>query len=396
MEKKQKVLLVHNFYQIGGGEHTVYQNEKRLLQENGHEVITYTRSNDELKASFVKKMLLPFTTVFSIKTYREVKSIIKKEKIEIVHCHNTFPLISPSVYYAAWRCKVPVIQTVHNFRFLCPCGVFYHDGKICEDCVHQGLKMAIKNKCYRGSSLQTAVVVNMLKIHRWLGTYQKLHYIFLTEFNREKFRALIGPKVANEFVKPNFEYIDAVAGSNSAIEKDKFVFAARLDENKGVRFLLEAWKQQKNRRLIVFGNGPLENVVREAAKQNPMIEYRGFCDQNQIFSELKTAESFLFTSNLYETFGMTLIESLALGVPVLCSDIGNPADIVSNAHAGICYHEGDMVDFLRKLDKISDDIINKELRENALMAYRKNYTPEVNYGMLKNIYDKVCRENVKG
>ena len=123
--KKKKILMVHNFYQIGGGEHTVFRNEVELLRENGHEVVEYTRSNDELKTSKLKLFLMPFTTTWSWKTYWEVQAIIKKEKIDIVHCHNTFPLISPSVYYAACNLKIPVVQTIHNFRLLCPNGALF-------------------------------------------------------------------------------------------------------------------------------------------------------------------------------------------------------------------------------------------------------------------------------
>ena len=185
--KKEKVLFVHNFYQIGGGEHTVFENEKRLLEENGHTVVTYTRDNSELKTSMVKKLMLPLTTIFSVKTYFETKQIIKKENIDIVHCHNTFPLISPAIYYAAKRCNVPVIQTIHNFRFLCPNALFYREGCVCEECLQKGVFNAVKYGCYRNSKVQTLVVSMMLFMHRILGTYQKINYIFLTEFFFIKF-----------------------------------------------------------------------------------------------------------------------------------------------------------------------------------------------------------------
>ena len=176
---KERVLMVHNFYQIGGGEHTVFENEKRLLKDNGHYLCEYTRDNAEISKSKITKLFLPFTTVFSFKTYREVKRLIRKEKIDIVHCHNTFPLISPSVYYAAWKCKVPVVQTIHNFRFICPNGVFFRDNKTCEDCLNKGLSCSLKHSCYRNSKIQTLVLVNMLRFHRIIGTYKKLDYIFL-------------------------------------------------------------------------------------------------------------------------------------------------------------------------------------------------------------------------
>ena len=131
-DTKQKVLIVHNYYQIPGGEDTVVVNEKKLLEDHGHEVVLYTRHNAELKTfSKIQKLLLPFSTIFSRKTYREVKTLIKNEKIDIVHVHNTLNLVSPSVYYAAFHCKVPVVQTIHNFRLLCPGATFFRGGQIC-------------------------------------------------------------------------------------------------------------------------------------------------------------------------------------------------------------------------------------------------------------------------
>lgn len=211
MVKKEKILIVHNYYQIPGGEDTVVVNEKKLLEEHGYEVLLYSRNNNELKRmSKLQKLCLPFTTVFSIRTYREVKGIIKQNKIDVVHVHNTLNLISPSVYYAAFSTKIPVIQTIHNFRLLCPGAMFYREGRVCEDCLDKGLKCAVSNKCYRGSKVQTLACVLTLKIHRLLGTYKKLNYICLTEFNKEKLlqlnkgkKQIIDP--SKVFVKPNFK-----------------------------------------------------------------------------------------------------------------------------------------------------------------------------------------------
>ncbi|GAB1800831.1 glycosyltransferase [Priestia megaterium] len=211
MEKKKKILIVHNYYQIPGGEDTVVANEQRLMEQNGFEVLLYSRNNSELKTmNKFKKFFLPITTIFSIKTYREIKRIIKQNKIDVVHVHNTLSLISPSVYYAAFSTKIPVIQTIHNFRLLCPGALFYRDNKICEDCVDKGLKCAISNKCYRGSRVQTLGCVLTLKIHRLLGTYKRINYICLTEFNKEKLlllnkgeKQVIDPNKV--FVKPNFK-----------------------------------------------------------------------------------------------------------------------------------------------------------------------------------------------
>lgn len=385
---KEHVLLVHNFYQIGGGEHTVFENEKRMLTEHGHDVAEYTRDNAELNNSFWKKLLLPFTTVFSLRTYREVKSIIRAEKIDIVHCHNTFPLISPSVYYAARKCGVPVVQTVHNFRFICANGVLSRDGMPCLACVKNGLGCAISNCCYRNSRLQTLVLVNMLWIHRLLGTYRKIRYVFLTDFNREKFRPLLGEQLDRQFTKPNFEYIDPAIPE--ATRENAYVFIGRLEKDKGIDFLLKAWEAEKERDLYIFGNGVLENDVKEACGKNSRLHLMGFQPKEAVLEYLAKAKGFLFSTDLYEGFPMTIIEAFAMGTPVVCSDIGNGVDIVRNHHAGASYAVRDADSFWKAVSEVEEHFDVYSM--NARKAYQEHYTPEQNYQQLKTIYEEVIHE----
>lgn len=383
---KQNVLMVHNFYQIGGGEHTVFQNEVELLKKKGHKVITYTRDNMELNKCIFKKILLPFTTIWSFKTYREVKRIIKNEQIDIVHCHNTFPLISSSVYYAARKLKVPVVQTIHNFRFLCPCALFYRDGKICEECLEKNsFKSAIKHKCYRKSRLQTIVVSNMLRIHRMLGTYKKINYIFLTKFNRNKFDKLIGKDYPYAFIKPNFVEHEFSFKRQSDLN-NTFVFMGRLDENKGIRFLLDAWKEIKDYELHIYGDGVRKKEVLDAVKNNSNIKYFGFQQQKVIFEDLVNSQGLVIPSELYEGFPMTIAESFGLKVPVISSDVGNHASIVNTSKGGITYKLYDKQSFIDSINEIVKN--NKEYGNNAYKYYCDELLPDKNYEELINIYEK--------
>lgn len=386
--RKKTVLLVHNYYQVGGGEHIVFENEKNLLLENGHEVYTYTRSNDELKSSKWKLLVLPFSTIWSFKTYREVRKLIRDKKIEIVHCHNTFPLISPSVYYAARSLNVPVVQTIHNFRFLCPNGLFYREGKICEKCREQvSFAPALKHSCYRNSKIQTAVAVAMLKCHRWMGTYRKINYIFLTEFNRSKFAELIDIHAENIFVKPNFVNNTALQATSQEFGR-KFLYVGRLDKYKGIEFLLNVWPSlPEEYQLHIYGDGEYRQACEKAVGQYRNIRYYGFCTQKEIFTDLRGSAGLLFPSLLYESYGMTLVESFGLGRPVVSTDLGNPADIIRASGGGVLYEPGDKESFYKALEEVIRN--NAQYASNASRYYREALTAEKNYEKLCEIYDRV-------
>lgn len=384
---KERILMVHNFYQIGGGEHTVFENEKRLLKDNGHYLCEYTRDNAEISKSKLIKLLLPFTTVFSFRTYREVKRLIRKEKIDIVHCHNTFPLISPSVYYAAWKCKVPVVQTIHNFRFICPNGVLFRDNKTCEDCLNKGLSWSLKHGCYRNSKIQTLVLVNMLRFHRIIGTYKKLNYIFMSDFNRNKFKSLLQNNMSNTYIKPNFEYV--IPYPYNKERENYYVFVGRFDKNKGIDFLIDSWSF--NRDLYIFGDGSLKEFVITSCNNNQHIKYMGYQSQEVILHYLSKSKALVFPTDLYEGGfpTMTMIESFSMGTPVICSNIGNGADIVKKANAGVVYERRNKDALSKAIKEIDEHFTVYSL--NARKAYETQFNPDANYKQLQSIYEAISK-----
>ncbi|MGH4119462.1 glycosyltransferase family 4 protein [Clostridium sp.] len=388
----QKVLIVHNYYLIPGGEDTVVENESTMLMENGHEVIFYTRHNDEIKnISILGKIKLFFVSIFSVKTYREVKKIIKEEKIDIVHVHNTLPLISPSVYYAAFKVKVPVVQTIHNFRLICPAATLTRNGLICEKCIKNGLAPALKYKCYRKSYLQTFAIVTMLKIHRMLKTYQKINgYIALTEFNKNKLLSLVDDDKVH--VKPNF-----VKGtSNRKDEKREvenyFVFIGRLDKLKGIDLIIESWKDIKETGLIVLGDGPLKKELDCLIKDSKInnIQLLGFMKREEAFEILKKAKAIIMASQWYEGFPMTIVESFSLGVPVIAGDIGNLGAIITHKKNGLLFKYRSKDDLKENIDMlINDNELNEKLSVGAYKTFIENYDDKINYKYLNNIYSEL-------
>lgn len=395
--KKQTILIVHNYYQIPGGEDTVVANEKKLLEDHGHKVVLYSRNNSELKSfSRFQKLLLPITTIFNPKTYKDVKRIIDKEKIDIVHVHNTLNLISPSVYYAARSKKIPVVQTMHNFRLLCPGATFYRDGHICEDCVSRGLKCAIKHNCYRGSKLQTLACVLSTKIHRMTRIYGKICYICLTEFNKEKLLQLKQIKVDKVFVKPNFIQNNSMF-STSAIRKDQYIYVGRLDKLKGIDILFEAWKQLgvNAPKLLVCGSGPMEDWCKKFVSENKdcNIELLGFVSHGESIELIADSQALILPTQWYEGLPMTIVESFSVGTPVICSDLGNAGSLIEDGINGIKFKFDSapaLVQSIEEFRKMDMD----SLEVNSYRKFMNSFSPITNYKMLTNIYSLISSRSI--
>lgn len=385
--KKHKVLIVHNYYQIPGGEDTVVENEKNLLLDNGHEVIMYTRHNDEIKKkSLFGKLLLPIETIFSIKTYKDVKKIIKKEKIDIVHVHNTLPLISPSVYYAARHCNVPVVQTVHNFRLLCPGATFTRNNKICEECVEKNLLCAVKNKCYRNSIIQSFVTTFNLWIHRLIGTYNRVDgYIALTEFNKDKLSKLIN--INKIYVKPNF--MPNKLGNINNSKKDYYIYIGRIDELKGIDLLLNTWRNIDNSNLIIVGNGPYKDNAEKFVEKNNIknVKILGFRKKNEVLNLLREAKALIVPSQWYEGFPMTIVESFSVGTCVIAGDIGNLRNIIENGVNGLLFKYNNSEDLVSVVNSINNNLeLSRNLDRGAYNSFLDKYNETINYNILIDIY----------
>lgn len=400
MDKKYRVLLVHNFYQKPGGEDTVFYNEKKLLEDNGHKVITYTRDNKEiLNQSVFKKLLLPFVAIFNFKTYFDVKRTIKDNEIDIVHVHNTLSLVSPSVFYAAISMKVPVVQTLHNFRMQCPNGLFYRDGHICEDCVNKGLKCALEHKCYRNSFFQTLAIVLMLKIYRIMGIYKRVNFICLTEFNKSKLLLINNKKqIIDEhkvFVKPNFVFDKPLNNSNDyKVKNDNskgyYLYVGRLDRIKGIDLVLEAFSKMRDKELHVIGSGRGEYIEEYSRYNN--IKFLGQLSHDAVMIEMVRGRAIIFASKWYEGLPMTIVESYRNALPVIASDVGNAKELVEDGVTGL-HSEINNVDSL--IDEVNQFVkldVDK-MKNNARNEYISKYNERIGYKNLINIYSDIAKNH---
>jgi glycosyltransferase involved in cell wall biosynthesis len=386
-----KVLLVHNFYQQSGGEDVVFAAEGNLLREKGHDVIEFIEHNDRVRT--MGKIDIAVQTFWSRLSYRKVSDILVKEKPDIVHFHNTFPLISPAAYYACHAKGIPVIQTLHNYRLLCPEATFYRNGKVCEECLGKAIPWpGVQHGCYHRSQVQTAVVAGMLALHRIIGTWHdKVNiYVALTEFGKQK---LVEGGLQEEkiVVKPNFVQENPDIGEHDG----KFaLYAGRFSPEKGIRILIEACKLNGNIPIKIVGDGPMLSSVEQYAADNPSISLVGKLAHTELLNLMKKAFFIIVPSECYETFSIVIAEAFAYGLPVIATNIGALREIVADNVTGLLFNPGDSADLAAKVRWAWEHPAEMtQMGINARHEYEKNFTAEKNYGMLISIYERAIKDN---
>ncbi|MBC7871861.1 MAG: glycosyltransferase [Chitinophagaceae bacterium] len=377
-----KILIAHNAYLQRGGEDAVVDAEIALLRNYGHQVETYLRHNDELNTML--KARAAISAIWSRKSAQEMEHLCETFRPDVIHAHNTFPLISPSFNWMAARRNIPVVQTLHNFRLLCPEAMFLREGRVCEDCLGKLPWRAVTRKCYRNSGLQSAVATGMIAAHRGIGTYRQriTLYIALNAFCRDKF--IVGGLPANRFrIKPNFVASGTRPDWNS---RGGGLFVGRLSAEKGVDTLVEAMNllgTNRTDRIDVIGDGPLEVQAAETFGE----QYLGFRSLEFILDRMRSALFLIVPSIWYENSPRTIVEAFSCGLPVIASRLGALADIIQDGVTGLLFHPGDAADLAAKI-AWAESHPEQMLRmgQAARIEYEGKYTPKRNHQILIDIY----------
>ncbi len=397
-----RILQLHNRYQIRGGEEGVVQAEQALLTQYGHQVETLEVSNDDI-ATPIDKGLAAMRAIYSLPAKSQVAAAIARYRPDIVHVHNFFPLLSPSVYDACLAARVPVVQTLHNYRLGCVKAMLFRDNQICELCLDQDNPwFGVKYGCYRDSKVQSAVVAAMLTTHRWRRTWlEKVDaYITLTDFQRQKM-VQAGLPSAKIHVKPNF--VDPIVQSDSAaldpviataLAKPFVLFVGRLSIEKGLPIVIEAYRQNRTLpRLNIVGDGPERMVLEQqviAAGLAAPVQFLGYQPKAVIQQLMQHAMALIFPSIWYEGFPLTIAEALSCGLPPIVSRLGSMAEIIQDNVNGLHFVPGDPHDLAVKIRQITDDPQQQQkLGAAAQSTYDQYYTAEKNYAQLMAIYRQV-------
>jgi glycosyltransferase involved in cell wall biosynthesis len=393
---QMKILLVHNSYQQPGGEDVVFEQERRLLELNGNIVITYRRSNWEVTAySGLRRLKLVGRTIWARDARQQLAELLDQEKPDLVHVHNTLVMVSPSIFSACRDADVPVVQTLHNYRLYCPAGTFFRDGHICEECIEHGLWRGVAHACYRDSRAATTVVATMLAVHRQRQTWNREVdcYIALSEFSRAKFLEC-GLPAEKVFVKPNFVHPDP--GPNPYGEGEYALFVGRLSPEKRVSTVLAAWYHLRklNIPLVILGGGPqLGQMQKEAFRQGlTSVSFRGRVSRDETLAMMRKARFLVFSSEWYENFPVTIAESFACGVPVICSRIGAMQEIVEDGRTGLHFTPGNAADLSEKVEWAwNHPEAMASMGNEARHEYETKYTATKNYPLLMEIYQHALR-----
>ncbi|MGI2905513.1 glycosyltransferase [Tolypothrix sp. VBCCA 56010] len=383
-----RVLSIHNRYQIRGGEDESSESEQRLLREMGHNVDVYEENNDRVAS--INPAQIALKTIWSNEAHATVKQRLQSSSYDLVHIQNFFPLISPSVYYAAKEQKVPVVQSLRNYRLLCPNALFFRDGTVCEDCLGKFIPYpGVQHGCYRESKIATSGVATMLTVHRAMNTWTEMVdlYITLTEFARQKM--IQGGLPAKKIVvKPNFVHPDPGVGEGRG---DYALFVGRLSVEKGLDTLLAAWEHLKEPiPLKIIGDGPLSEQVIAAAKRLPQVEWLGRKSMSEVHALMGEAMFLIFPSKWYETFGRVAVEAFAKGTPVIAANIGAIAELVDSGRTGLHFSPGDPHSLAARVEwALTHPTEMAQMRLEVRAEFEAKYTAQNNYQQLMEIYSKV-------
>ena len=382
-----KILIAHNRYQLGGGEDAVVRDEADLLRLHGHSVELLEQDNDAIHG--LRGNLIAAASIFySAHSRARMKQAIRDFQPEIVHIHNWFPMLSPSIFLEASAAAIPVVQTLHNFRMLCASSFLFRGGAVCTDCMGKALPLnGIVHGCYRGSRTGSAVVTAAFALHRLAHTWDSVDlFLAVSAFQRE---ILVrgGLPAEKIVVKPNFVAFDAIPAELQ--REDTALFVGRLSPEKGIKTLLSAWNSGRVPfPLKIIGDGPMADEVRSCAASNPRVEYLGLQPQDAVYPAMAKAKFLVFPSEWFETFGRTVVEAFSQGTPVLATDLGGVRELVEGGVTGFRFPPGNASALVAGALRFSACQNYEQMRGHCRKLFLSRFTAEINYKLLIDIYNQ--------
>ena len=393
-----KVLVCHNYYQQRGGEDQLFEDEAKLLEAHGHDVVWHTVHSDTIHGKNI--LGVAANTIWNRAAYNRMLKVIEEHRPDVLHVVNTFPLLSPSVFYAAREADVPVVATIQNYRYFCAQAMCFRGNKACEACLGKVPWRAVAHGCYRNSRMGSAVVAAMQMFHRYRNTWNTMIDVFCiaSEFSREKLidAGMDGEKM---MIKPNFAPIDPGCRDGTG---GFAVFVGRLADEKGIPTLIEAWERLNAAGLKIplkiIGDGPSCDLVNDSQNRFDNIQWLGKLPNSEVYEWLGNASCLIFPSAGYESLPKTLIESMAVGTPVIGANIGSIPEIVHEGETGHLFPVGDPDGLAEAVERFfqAESFSRLTMRERCREEFEKRFEQEENYLALLDIYKEAIRRRAEG
>ncbi len=394
-----RILIGHNYYQQPGGEDAVFRSQADMLKSSGHEVRLYERHNNEIKSDLFSRAAHAARLRFSKGSYDRMRSLIRSFKPDVVHFHNIFFVMTPSVLYACKDEGVPVVVSLHNFRLMCLNGLFFRDNHPCEDCLRGARLWGIIHKCYQGSWTRSAAVEDMIGHHWRRKTWESVvdRFVVATEFSRRKH---IQAGIPSDKITVLPHFVEEPSQDLNSIENrgGYALYAGRLAQEKGVDILLQAWRNIKGIPLYIVGTGPKRKEMGSYIKEQGLahVKMLGFLESGEYLKTLAGARFLIVPSVCYENFPRVVVEAYAYGVPVLANRIGTMEEIVEDGVSGLLFSNSDPQDLATKaMDMVRDENKYAQLCANTRRVYNLKYTASKHCGDLLHVYEGLIREKVK-
>jgi glycosyltransferase involved in cell wall biosynthesis len=387
-----RILLVHNRYRSAApsGENRVVDQEGEALAALGHEVLRFGRNSDEIEQwSLAQKASLPVRIIWSRETYRELTALLQAQRPEVVHVHNTFPLLSAAVLHACRNARIPVVATIHNYKLMCASGTFFRDGHTCYDCARGSAAPAVLHGCYRESRAATTPVVLATGLHRKSWRSLPSAYIFISAAQRDLLRGF-GFPADRVFVRHNLiPHRDRPQITRTA----SVIYAGRLDEAKGVRLLMAGWDAYREKasepglKLVIAGGGPLEDEMAAWSSTRPSVEMHGTVSSDRCAELISHARAVLLPSTWQETFGLVAVEAMAAGVPPIATGHGAFPELITPGVDGVLFSPDDPAELALAIADVEADPARYEgYGEQARRTYEERFNPERSVTDLLGIY----------
>jgi glycosyltransferase involved in cell wall biosynthesis len=391
-----RIVVAHSRYRSAApsGENRVVDQETAALAALGHQVELFERRSDDIGSwSAVRKAALPATVLWSGAARRDLREVLRSSRPDLVHVHNTFPLLSASVLYACRDAGVPVVATLHNYKLACASGDFFRDGAICHDCAAGAPAAAVRRGCYRGSRPATAPVAVAMLAHRRAWRTMVAAYACVSAAQRDLLRG-VGLPQQRVFVRHNM--IPARAGLDhvsSLPRRPEVVYAGRLDQAKGLPVLMAGWDRylagaaRPGLRLVVAGSGPLEADVRAWAATRPSVRLAGQLDPGACAAAMAAARAVVLPSAWEESFGLAAVEAMALGTAPLAAGHGAFPELITDGVDGLLFRPGDPAALGAALEAADrNEVAFEEYGARARKTYEQRFDPADSMRQLLDIY----------